>query len=341
MKVLDILPNLQEGLSDTRNYQTIGSKLFENTNLANLEQEVDRYLAAGEIINPEYLKLKSQINRSIEKESRPMRELVSGTSDMYDIEEALGSLWYDLPASTNEVLALKNKLARVKTKEGRAYPYFKGLEEFYKKYSALAEKFKKLKDKVVKVAVKRQQAKDEKATVMRQKFTDSKSMVEVLTQHIDEYKARAVKMAGDQITFGLGILERASWSLNEAAPYPKPSMARDAYRAAVEKRNLLESISDSDGNDRDKRKASPSKRKAKEDEAEKNAHVSYMAWVAKMIDKIGKTVEKAAMTGSPWNGSTLRVTTNDGEEQVWDNKMIINQSKYGTLFNQFPSRRIK
>jgi hypothetical protein len=52
-----------------------------------------------------------------------------------------------------------------------------------------------------------------------------------------------------------------------------------------------------------------------------------MAWVAKMIDKIGKTVAKAKMVGSPWTGSTLSVPTHDGEEQVWDNKMIINQSK--------------
>lgn len=49
---------------------------------------------------------------------------------------------------------------------------------------------------------------------------------------------------------------------------------------------------------------------------------------------------EADMTGNPWHGSTLHVTCVDGEKQSWNTQMIINQSKYQKLFNQFPSRGV-
>lgn len=50
-----------------------------------------------------------------------------------------------------------------------------------------------------------------------------------------------------------------------------------------------------------------------------------------------KAFEKEA--GSPWIDSTITIKTNDNEVNVWHTKMIINQSKYGKLFNQFPTRK--
>lgn len=316
--------------------------------LENLEHQLDNFVKAGEIVNPEYVRLKGLINRGIENASRGMHTLVKSsdqnggrTDDMYAIEDSLGSLWYDVPNSTNEVLALKNKLARVKTAAGRQHPYFRGLDDFYKKYSPLAEKVKKLKDIVVTTAKKREDVKVQKDVVMKKKFKDSASLIEVLKQHLDEYVQRAGKMAGEQVDHALDVLKKADWDLDKAAPYPKTGIGRAAYLSALEKRNYLEHLSTRVDQKSEIRKPSAEARKHKIEQAEKGAHGSYMAWVAKMIDKIGKTVDKATMSGSPWTGSTLRVTTHDGEEQVWDNKMIINQSKYGTLFNQFPSRRVK
>ena len=60
-----------------------------------------------------------------------------------------------------------------------------------------------------------------------------------------------------------------------------------------------------------------------------------------MITKIGKPVTNAKMAGNIWTNAVLTVTTNDGEEQVWNTKMILNFSKYQKMFNQFPSRRKK
>ena len=71
------------------------------------------------------------------------------------------------------------------------------------------------------------------------------------------------------------------------------------------------------------------------------AEEAYRNFMAKMIEKIGKPVVDAKMTGNIWTNATLHVTTNDGEEQVWNTKMILNFSKYQVMFNQFPSRRKK
>jgi hypothetical protein len=79
----------------------------------------------------------------------------------------------------------------------------------------------------------------------------------------------------------------------------------------------------------------------KEQWSKKGAEDAYRDFMEKMIQKIGKPVVDATMTGSIWTNAVLHVTTDDGEEQSWKTQMILNFSKYQKMFNQFPSRRIK
>ena len=73
----------------------------------------------------------------------------------------------------------------------------------------------------------------------------------------------------------------------------------------------------------------------------KGAEEAYRSFMAKMIQKIGKPVIDAKMTGNIWTNALLHVTTDDGEQQTWKTQMILNFSKYNKMFNQFPSRRVK
>lgn len=306
--------------------------------LETLETQLDDFLKLGEIVNPEYQLLKDNINWYIRREVAELeKEHTHGRGSEIDAtgDEALRGLVYSLPDSTTGILALKSKLARVKSVQS---PFYKAVKAYYDKRVTLAEKLKTLKDKVITSVVKRTNVKIEKDAVMKQKFTDSKSLIDVLTKHLEEYTARAAKMATAQVDQAMLTLKEADWSLDKAAPLPDQSARNEVHMQVNEKRAFLINLTDGKG---DKRTESESRREIYVKRAEENAHTAYMAWVAKMIDKIGKTVEKATMDGSPWTGSTLSVTTHDGEEQVWDNKMIINQSKYQVLFNQFPSRRIK
>jgi len=71
------------------------------------------------------------------------------------------------------------------------------------------------------------------------------------------------------------------------------------------------------------------------------AALDYDAFVAKLVKKIGE-VTKAKLHGNHvWDYSTLIVTKPDGEVQAWKTQQIVNHSKLGKPFNQWPTRRLK
>jgi hypothetical protein len=73
----------------------------------------------------------------------------------------------------------------------------------------------------------------------------------------------------------------------------------------------------------------------------KSAEMDYNAFIQKLIEKIGKPVVNAKMIGNIWTNCMLTVVCEDGEQQKWHTQAIINFSKYGKAFNQFPTRRKK
>lgn len=67
----------------------------------------------------------------------------------------------------------------------------------------------------------------------------------------------------------------------------------------------------------------------------------YEAFVAKLVKKIGEVTKAKLIGNHVWSYSTLIVTTPDGEEQAWKTQQIVNYSKLGKPFNQWPTRRMK
>jgi len=73
----------------------------------------------------------------------------------------------------------------------------------------------------------------------------------------------------------------------------------------------------------------------------KGAGDQYDLFVMKIVNKIGEVVD-ASLTGSHvWGYSTLTVTKADGSVERWTTMQIVNTSKLGTLFNQWPTRKAK
>ena len=292
---------------------------------------------AGEIMKKDYDELKYELNKFIEMKADPIKQeyLYGKGSENAEMPEEVQDLNWNIPSSYLEVLSLKNKLKKASKHK---YPIIDVLTNFYSEYAPLCEKFKALKDKIVTVTQKRAENKVAKEVEHKKKFADSSSLVNELLKNIEEYEERAYKLAGEQYDYMMKRLEEHDWDLNKIAPAPNSNMRSEEYRAAQQLRDRFRSMTDGTTNIR---KTSPSK-KAKFQETNKQAaHDSYIAWISKMIDKIGEPVVVATATGNPWNGSTLNVTTKSGEEQVWHTQMIINRSKYDMLFNQFPSRRKK
>jgi hypothetical protein len=65
----------------------------------------------------------------------------------------------------------------------------------------------------------------------------------------------------------------------------------------------------------------------------------YEQYVNKLINKVGDC-DSATVTGDLWNYSILTITKGAVVER-WKTSMILNVSKNGKVFNQFPTRKIK
>lgn len=75
--------------------------------------------------------------------------------------------------------------------------------------------------------------------------------------------------------------------------------------------------------------------------AKADAAAQYEAFVAKLQQKIGE-VKNATLKGNHvWSYSILTVEKPDGTVEHWKTQMIINVSKLGKMFNQFPTRKVK
>lgn len=315
--------------------------------IVSLTKLVDEYLAKGEIVKPEYERLKNQLNRLIEREGRNISETYNhGQASTYQQinDDAIWDLSYGIPGSTNEVLSLKKKLDKCKNlSHVHAKALHSSLTDFYNRWSSVSLKMKELKGKVVTTTQKRAEAKEVKEQIFQKKFTDASTLVKVLETYIEAYKQRAREISTDRFNRLYDNLKTHDFDLNKIAQKPNGKMSRTQYISAQSTRNTYFQLF----------VQVPTKDETtilKLDEQRKNswiqqevdgAEAAYHAYVRKMIEKIGKPVTFAEITGNPWTGSTLTVKCNDGTEQVWSTQMIINFSKYDLMFNQFPSRQIK
>lgn len=76
-------------------------------------------------------------------------------------------------------------------------------------------------------------------------------------------------------------------------------------------------------------------------EARSQANACFDSFLSKMAVKIAQPeIVSATLSGTIWDGCTVRITCMDGSAQVWTTKCILNQSVYGKLFNQWPTRRV-
>ena len=162
----------------------------------------------------------------------------------------------------------------------------------------------------------------------------------------DEAIARAETDATARIERLYAILEEAGWNLDIVAPRPHGNMSREQYRTHANRHALFESIttwtqSCRRVNEPEIRKASPEAAARFIENAKITAAAQYDAFVAKLIGKIGDC-EAASLEGSHvWGRSTLTVTKPGGAVERWMTQQIVNVSVLGTLFNQWPSRKMK
>lgn len=304
------------------------------------------YKHAGEILNPRFNELKSAISYDMRHgKFSPKDELLTLIRDeRNDRDFDLNDLYYTSFDSLAALGKIEKLAAKLHKKNNPRYKkMLAGVDQFVKAWKPVAADMKLLKTKIVKATQKRAEAKLAMNDAMAKKFADSSSLIRIFESHMDEYKQRTADEAKAFVKRLLDNLKKDDWDLDKIAPL---SFGRSDYRMMRNKRDLYQMIT----------KASKSSYGRGEphivqpDRAKINRYVemnvqgaedSYRGFMEKMIQKIGKPVIDATMTGNIWTNATLTVTTDDGEQQVWSTKMIVNFSKYNKMFNQFPSRRKK
>lgn len=312
------------------------------TTVGEVTAAIAKHKKAGEILNPEYQDLVGQAKRIMRNSSPDFLSLVPNWRD--DRNQDL----MDLNYTSFDSFASHKKIEKLIAKVEKANnPNYKkavaAVKQYLKDWKGIGEDLALLKGKVVKVTQKRAEAKQAAATAMGKKFADSSSLIKIFESHLQEYKDMAEKRAREFVKDRLDFLKKHDWDLDKAVPRTK---SYSDYKATEQKRQVYSALTKSTSSSR--RYGEPDIREPDQVKIDhyvkmnvQGAEDAYRSFMQKMIEKIGKPVVNAKMTGNIWTNATLTVTTNDGEEQVWNTKMILNFSKYQKMFNQFPSRRKK
>lgn len=161
--------------------------------------------------------------------------------------------------------------------------------------------------------------------------------------------ARAEKFARDYVARLEKLLQAHGMDREKAAPYPNGSaMARDEYMQLRVRYENVRKVTRStlefsrrhgapDPCEMDPFGIDKFVKDVKED-----AEYEYTAFICKLVGKIGACVS-AELTGSHvWGFSLLHIRYGVGAPvETWKTQQIVNISKLGKVFNQWPSRKVK
>lgn len=161
--------------------------------------------------------------------------------------------------------------------------------------------------------------------------------------------ARAEQEARNLVAHHARRLAECDGNAEILAPRPDSRTdGRERYREKDRRRALLDSLTTLQNYDVVKydwrapeiRKIDDAKVEAFVEQAKRFAGQQYDAFVAKLVAKIGE-VDDAVLNGNHvWSHSILTVRKGETLEH-WKTQQIVNVSKLGTLFNQWPTRKVK
>ena len=300
-----------------------------------VDYDFSKYFEAGEILNPDFEEIKRKWNRIVEKEFEEIKAKHRPIRHPYD------DFIYFIPTVLN-ISQLKNKMKFFDDRN----EIERDIMAFYVKYAPMSEDFKRLKGIVKTTVRKREETKERKREEFASKCQIDPLTVALMTRYKD-FIDGAKRIAGEVYDEQRKYLEE-NGGLSKVAPYPSMSdFTSDRTSILAGKRVTTRHFDEAGYNGAKEKHESykmfvTMKREEYVEMNGKQAHESFMAWICKMAAKIGKKVLKADMTGvDPWAESVLAVETEGGDEQIWHTRMIINRSKYGKMFHQFPSRRVR
>ena len=172
---------------------------------------------------------------------------------------------------------------------------------------------------------------------------------------VEVLKAPAVEAAREKARSILAAMkkqfEENGWDLNRVAPRPTIRDSRADYKSKTARRTRFEMVTlshpDSPASYRSSdeprlRVWSPEAADKFVEDAARDAAIEFDKYVYKLQKKVGDVVDaKVTLCSGLWYQSILSVTKADNTAQNWKTQCIINVSKLGLVFNQWPTRLMK
>lgn len=163
----------------------------------------------------------------------------------------------------------------------------------------------------------------------------------------EQYVTRARQLGASQLANVVQTLTAAGWDFEKCYPYPSGRDSRKQYRLAISRRSFASKfvhrpryISRSPKSP-DPVELRPDALMISEREFVGQANACVDSYISKLEMKIEAPIKAAWVFGADiWAGSTLRAELQDGSQQVWTTRCILNVSCLGKLFNQWPTRRV-
>lgn len=157
--------------------------------------------------------------------------------------------------------------------------------------------------------------------------------------------ARAAQEATKLVARVAADLEAAGNDREVAAPFPSYKLSREAY--AVKNARYQTFVMLTTSRTASRRHGEPDLRDMDDAKiawfvnmAQTDAAAQYDSFVAKLVAKIGEASTAVLVGNHVWSSSILTVETPNGT-QNWKTQQIVNVSKLGKLFNQWPTRKVK
>jgi len=155
---------------------------------------------------------------------------------------------------------------------------------------------------------------------------------------------KAVEIANGQISKIISLLEENDFNSDAFAPFPD-SRYPSNYKEKLELYKFVHSITDSvkcvlNIGEPNIRKISKAKEEHYIKRVKEEASFIFDKFIFKLTDKIGDVDEASLFGNFIWDYSVLTVVKN-GKTEYWKTRSIFNTSKYGKVFMQFPTRKVK
>lgn len=305
--------------------------------------EVNGAVEAGQVIMADSKTIREHINSFVEDSFKAI------IAERY----TYGGQWEKLPLELQhfdycyEARLIPSHLKKLNkvSAEGKKAEFWGVSKVWCDQLMELADVVAYLKTIEVKATAVRAAAKAKKAEELRIK-NDTDVVYKAVLPMKDMAMDRAEELFRKDIEKAAAALEKHGGDIDLIAPYPAEDQTRenrDQFQAVDMARMFFYSICTRPNALVKPNLLALSAEKVEEEVAKtrRAAGAEFDAFVYKLNAKINDVTVKASITGNPWIGSHLIVETKNKGTQLWHTQIIVNRSKLGKLFNQFPTRLVK